>query len=189
LISLDKKDRSRQSSVWVGDEEHLIHTEFYVWLAFGKKLEALDGGFPVEELKPYFKIMAVDGKEYGLPEDWDAAYEELLGFYANKQPLPRETGKEYKKLVDWDADSERIYCAFLERYSINLITTDLHWHDFLAFYYNLFWNLKDVIAARQWEKPSKKSEKQLREADEAYRLQNRLMWELETEKKEKFKMR
>ena len=189
MIPLDKADRSRQGSVWVGDEEYLIHTEFYIWLSFGKKLESLDSGFPVEELKPYFKIIKEDDREYGLPEDWYSAYEELVKFYVNKQPLPMETGKEYKKLVDWDADSERIYCAFLERYNINLITTDLHWHDFLALYYNLFWNLKDVIAARQWEKPSKKTQKEIDAETAAMNLQNRLMWELEQEKKEKFRMK
>ena len=190
MISLDKADRSRQCSVWVDGEEHLIHTEFYVWLAFGKRLDSLgDGGFPVDELKAYFKIIEVDGKEYGLPENYNSAYEELIKFYVNKQPLPRDTGKENKKLVDFDADSERIYCAFLERYNINLITANIHWHDFLALYNNLFWPLKDVITARQYEKPTKKTAKQLKEADETYNLQNRYMWELEGEKKEQFKMR
>jgi len=190
LIPLDKKDRSRQGSVWVGDNEYLIHTEFYIWIAFGKKLESLgDNGFQIEELKPYFKIMSVDGKEYGLPEDWNQAYEELVKFYANKQPLPRDTEKEYKKLVDWDADSERIYCAFLERYNINLITADLHWHDFLALYYNLFWPLIEVVSARQYEKPKEMKPKE--EAAERHRIksQNKYMWELEAEKKETFKMR
>jgi hypothetical protein len=189
MISLDKKDRSRQCSVLVDGEEHLIHTEFYVWLAFGKKLDTLVDGFPVEELKPYFKIVTVGKKKYGLPENWNTAYEELLKFYINKQPLPRSTDKENKKLIDFDQDSERIYCAFLEHYNINLITTDLHWHDFLALYYNLFWSLKDVVRARQYEKPVKKPEKQLREKEESLNLQTRHMWELEQVKKEKFKMR
>jgi len=77
----------------------------------------------------------------------------------------------------------------LEQYNINLITADLHWHDFLALYSNLFWDLKDVIKARQYEKPAKRTEKQLKEMEEALNLKMRYMWELETEKKEKFKMR
>jgi len=188
LIPLDKADRSRQSSIWVDEEEYLIQTAFPYWIGFGKKLETLSE-FPVDQLTPYFKIIEVDGRSYGLPENWNSAYEELVKFYVNKQPLPKDTGKENKRLIDWDIDSERIYCAFLERYNINLITTDLHWHDFLALYHNLFWTLKDVIGARQYEKPTKKTAKQIETETEQRELQNRYMWELETEKKEAFKMR
>jgi len=189
MISLDKADRSRQKSVWIDGEEYLIRTEFFIWLAFGKRLESLEGGFPVDELKSYFIIQEEGDKVYSLPENYDSAYEELVKFYVNKQPLPKDTGKENRKLIDWDVDSERIYCAFLERYNINLITTDLHWHDFLALYYNLFWTLKDVIGARQYEKPTKKKQKEIDAELEAANLQNRNMWELEVEKKEAFKMR
>jgi hypothetical protein len=189
LISLDKKDRARQSSIWVDGEEYLIHTDFHYWISFGKKLEALTDGFPVDQLTPYFKIIKDGDKEYGLPENWNSAYEELVKFYVNKQPLPKDTGKENKKLIDWDVDSERIYCAFLERYNINLITTDLHWHDFLALYHNLFWTLKDVIGARQYEKPKEMKPKQREAEEDRINSQTRYMWELETEKKETFKMR
>jgi hypothetical protein len=187
LIPLDKADRSRQSSIWVDGEEYLIHTAFHYWIGFGKRLE--DGkDFPLSELDYLYKIITVDGKEYGIP-DRQKGFDELCKFYINKQPLPRETDGKRKNTVDLEIDSERIYCAFLERYNINLITTDLHWHDFQALFYNLFYPLDYVIGARLYEKPVKKTQKQIEAAEEALNLQKRYMWELETKKKEQFKMR
>jgi len=186
MISLDKKDRSRQSSIWVDGDEYLIHTAFHYWISFDKKVKELKD---YSELDYLYKVTTVDGREYGIPENKESAYKELEAFFINKQPLPRDTGETGKNTIDFDIDSERIYCAFLEKYHINLITTDLHWHDFQALYFNLFYPLDFVIGCRLYEKQKKLSEKQ-REAEEDKRnLQKRYMWELEPEKKEKFKMR
>jgi len=186
MLSLDKADRSRQSSIWVGGNEYLIHTAFHYWINFDKKVQSIKD---YSELDYLYKVVTADGKDYGVPEDRQKGYDELVKFFINKQPLPRDTGEKGINTVDFDLDSERIYCAFLERYDINLITTDLHWHDFQALWHNLFWPLKEVIDARLYEKPVQMSEKQLKAKEEARGLLRRCMWMLEAEKKEQFKMR
>jgi hypothetical protein len=193
MIDLSKAERSRQRSVWVEGEEYLIHTGFHYWLSFGKKLDALEGeGFPVNELTQYFKVIENDGKVYGVPENRNAAYEELLKFYLNKQPLPNGAGKASGiKIIDWDIDSEGIYCAFLERYKINLITADLHWHDFLSLYNNLFWPLGKIIEARLYKELPEMKEKEYAKYLKNLYKENRDMWMLESlePEKEPFKMR
>jgi hypothetical protein len=186
MIRLDKADRSRQSSIWVDGKEYLIHTAFHYWINFDKKAQSIKD---FSELDGFYKPVSDDGTWHGIPENKKAAFEELKKFYLNEQPLPRDTGKKNKKVVDFFIDSERIRCAFLERYRIDIITTDLHWHDFLVLLQNLNWNYYDVIGKRQYEKPTKKTQKQIEAETEAESLQYRYMWELETEKKEKFKMK
>ena len=186
MIPLDKKDRSRQSSIWVDGEEYLIQTDFHYWIAFDKKVKELKD---FSELDYLYKVTTVDGREYGIPEGREAAYKELEAFFVNKQPLPRDTGETGKNTIDFDIDSERIYCAFLEKYRINLITTNLHWHDFQALYFNLFYPLDFVIGCRLDEKPKKLKEKELEAEKERLRKQRMYMWELEPEKKERFKMK
>jgi len=180
LIPLDKADRSRQSSIWVDGEEYLIQTAFPYWISFENKLRE-NRDIPLSEFDYLYKE--------GIPENRKGGYEELHKFYVNKQPLPRDTGETGKNIIDFDIDSERIYCAFLEKYNINLITTNLHWHDFQALYFNIFYPLVYVISCRQYEKPKKLTQSQREAEDDAKGKKDRYAWELETEKKEAFKMR
>jgi hypothetical protein len=210
LIPLDKKDRSRQSSIWVDGNEYLIQTDFHYWIGFDKKVRDLKNFSELdylykppdyvrpkkknwlervcERIKLIFHKPVITDTPY-IPENKEAAYKELEAFFINKQPLPRDTGETGKNTIDFDIDSERIYCAFLEKYNINLITTNLHWHDFQALYFNMFYPLDYVMGCRLYEKPKKKTEKQRESELETMNLQNRYRWELEPEKKEKFKMK
>jgi len=183
LIPLDKKDRLRQSSIWVDGEEYLIQTAFHYWINFDKKVKGLKD---YSELDYLYKVITVDSREYGIPEDKESAYKELEAFFINKQPLPRDTGETGKNTVDFDIDSERIYCAFLEKYNINLITTDLHWHDFQA---NMFYPLDFVIGCRLYEEPKNLTDAQEKAEKKRIGQQRRYMWELEAEEKETFKMK
>jgi hypothetical protein len=71
----------------------------------------------------------------GVAEDREAGWRELHRFYLNEQPLPRATGAGSGVIAfDWLLDSEYIYAAFIQQYRINLIETDIHWHDFLALF-------------------------------------------------------
>jgi len=182
LIQLDKADRSRQSSIWVDGEEFLIQTDFHYWISFGKKMEAKE--INLLELDYLYKIITVDGREYGIPEDRQKGYEELCKFYQNEQPLPHPTGKQGVRAFDWLIDSEYIFAAFLQQYWINIRTTDMHWHDFMALFNGLKdTKFNDIVQARLYEKPNKKMDG-MEEMKNAWKLET-----LDVFKKEPFKMR
>jgi len=189
MIALDKKDRSRQDRVWVDGQDYLIHTAFWRWIAFGKKFEQMQREgveeFSLFELDHYYKEITVNGKKYGVPENRFAGYEELCKFYHNDQPLPRPTNKSNVRGVDWLIDSEYIYCAFLQQYKIDLVTTDLHWHSFLSLFNGLTeTKLNDIMSARYYTKPTKAKKEPMEEARDAWKLET-----LEVFKKKPFVMR
>ena len=185
MIPLDKADRSRQSSIWIDGEEYLIQTDFHYWISFGKKMEGAKE-INLLELDYLYKVMTVDGRDYGVPEDRAKGYGELCKFYQNDQPLPHPTGKQGARALDWLIDSEYIYTAFLQQYGIDLETNDMHWHKFLSLFNGLTGTkLNDIISARLYEKPKKNDKR-----DGMEEIKN--SWKLETldvYKKETFKMR
>jgi hypothetical protein len=141
MIDFSREDRRRPSSVWVREIEYPIKTDFYLWIKFGRLTEGR-------------KTIALDEVnflyQWKIPEDREAGFRELVKFYENRQPLPRPTGKaEGVVPYDWKLDSEYIYAAFMQRYGIDLIKTDLHWFDFRALFNGLVnTKLNDIIAAR-----------------------------------------
>ena len=184
MISLDKVDRSRQKSVWVGGIEYLIHTGFFHWLAFEKKVL---GKTITHEMLPEFDYLYVGG----IPDDRAAGYNELLKFWRNEQPLPKDLGRENKtRTIDWHIDSERICEVFLRLYGIDLETQNIHWHKFLGLFYSYLCNLDKVIEARVYEKKDFKKTKEFKEYEEKTKLESKEMWSLESlEEKPLFKMR
>jgi len=182
LIPLDKADRSRQSSIWVDGEEFLIHTDFHYWISFGKKIESPE--INLFEFDYLYKIISVDGKGYGIPENRQAGFEELCKFYQNAQPLPHPTGKQGVRAFDWLIDSEYITAAIIQQYGIDIETTDTHWHRFLMLFNGLKdTKFNDIVQARLYEKPKKKSDG-MEEMKNAWKLET-----LDAFKKEPFKMR
>jgi hypothetical protein len=136
-FSKTKAARKRPDSVFVAGEERPIRTEFCHWLSYDKKVRG--GRFFLNEAD--FLYLPRDEGGRGAPEDREAGLKELHAFYLNGQPLPRLAGPGSGAIAfDWLLDSEYIHAAFMERYRINLVEEDLHWHDFLA----LFRALKDT---------------------------------------------
>jgi hypothetical protein len=158
MLDFSKANRRRQPSIWVGKKEYPIRTEFCHWLSFEKKLsrsarepvcyEEFDYLYKPRPSKPRakegimgrvlrFLLKRWWPKEAAtppiVPPDRKAGFDELYRFYLNEQPLPRDAGKRSGVIpFDWKLDSEYIYAAFMQQYGINLMETDLHWHDFLA---------------------------------------------------------
>jgi len=125
------KARKRQDSVWVENIEYKIHTEFFHWVAFGRK---------IIKSKTYdeFDWLYI----FGIPDNRQAGFEQLMKFYINEQPLPHPTKEKNNVIsIEWKIDSEYIRAAFLQQYGIDLLVTDLHWHCFTA----LFNALKDTV--------------------------------------------
>ena len=194
MISLNKIDRARQDRVWVNGEDYLIHTDFCYWLSFGKKLDRIQRGeqLLLSEFDYLYKVLKTENnKEYGIPEDQQKGYEELLKFYVNEQPLPKDVGRESKiKAFDWDVDSERICEVFLRLYGIDLETQNIHWHHFQGLFNSYLCNLDKVIEARLYEKKDFKTSKKWQEYEDKMRKESREMWSLESlEKKAPFQMR
>ena len=194
MIRLDNIDRTRKHSVWVEDQEYFIHTSFPHWLAFEKKLEGIDNNSDYSEFDYLYKTIASNGVFYGRPEDKLAGLVQLVEFY--KEPfntvLPRDVGDNLNiKAIDWIIDSEYINAAFMSQYRINLITNDLHFHEFIYLFRSLKGHvINDIMAMRSWVQPKEhRTHKALQEAINKESLQNRKRWELLTEKKEPFVMR
>jgi hypothetical protein len=189
MIALDKQDRSRQDRVWINSEDYLIQTDFSYWIGFSEKQKQLQKsveGHTYDEFNYLYKVITLDGKEYGIPENLEEGYKELCKFYQNEQPLPHSTGKQTNvRGIDWLIDSEYIHSAFLQQYGIDLETSDMHWHKFLSLFNGLTGTkLNDIMSARFYTKPVKNDKK-----DGMEEMKN--AWKLETleYKKEKFKMR
>jgi hypothetical protein len=136
--------RQRDNSVCVDGKDYEIHTEFFHWVLFERKLIKWNGDYnSLDKLCDYLY-------KYCIPENRQAGLEELKKFCRNEQPLPHPTGEKSNVMgVDWKIDSEYIRAAFKQQYDIDLLTTDLHWHDFLG-YFNALKDtvINDIMSAR-----------------------------------------
>lgn len=134
-------DRQRQNSIWVDNIEYIIKTDFSVWICFDEKISDQESVI----LKEFDYLYA-----WKAPDDRAAGFKELMKFYRNEQPLPRPTGSKSGAItLDWKIDSEYIWAAFLERYGINLLEKDMHWHDFLALFNALTGTMiNNIMSAR-----------------------------------------
>jgi len=131
--------RKRPDSVQVHGVEHKIHTAFPHWVNF-------------ERMRLKKPAYADFDKLYigKVPDDKIAGYNELEKFWLNEQPLPHPS-KEISCViaVDWKIDSEWIRAAFLEKYHLDLMANDIHWHCFLGLFHALKGTaINDIIAAR-----------------------------------------
>jgi hypothetical protein len=159
--------RQRQNSVWVDDVEYEIRTEFFHWVWFGRRIIK----------SPRYSDFDLLYK-FTIPENRITGFNELLKFYRNEQPLPHDTGEKSCIIgMDWKIDSEYIRAAFLQHYRIDLLITDIHWHDFLALFNALKETMiNDIISARYYKKseskdPSKEYEEQMEKRRKAWALE------------------
>jgi len=185
LIFFDKVDRSRQKSIWLDGVEYLIQTDFCYWIAFEKIINK-------SQSYDEFDFLYTGGQKLGMPKDKEAGLLELIKFYRNEQPLPRDLGDNLDvEVINWITDSEYIYAAFLSQYRIDLIKQELHWHDFLSLFRSLKGHtINDIMAYRSWMPPKEyKTAKAAQEADnKEYRLRKQ-RWEIEKKKTEPFVMK
>jgi hypothetical protein len=175
----DIEERKRQDSVCVDGDYYEIHTEFFHWVGFGRKLIKWKDNY-----EEFDYLYTVDKKEDGdppdvetieskaiVPENRQAGFAELLKFYRNEQPLPHDSGEKSNVIgVDWKIDSEYIRAAFREKYDIDLLTTDIHWHDFLGYFHALKDTMiNDIMSARYYKKDKDKKDP-MEKAREAWEL-------------------
>jgi hypothetical protein len=161
MIDFSRADRQRPFSVWVQGIEYPVKTDFYLWIKFGRMI---DGRKTIALGEADFLY------QWGIPENREAGFQELVKFYENRQSLPRPAGKASGVIpYDWKLDSEYIYAAFMHQYGIDLIKTSPHWHDFCALFNSLVsTKLNDIISAR-YSKEKKGPLAEMRQAWEIIR--------------------
>jgi len=151
MIDLAAAERRRQDSVWVQEYvpkdgalelepiEYKIHTEFCHWITFEKIIMRRD--YSYNEFDYLYQM--------GHPDNRQGGFVELCKFYRNEQPLPRPGKSSGVIGYDWEQDSEYIRAAFLQQYRIDLLNTDLHWHDFQGLFNALTdTKLNQIMSAR-----------------------------------------
>ena len=116
-----------------------INTDFRFWLLFNElikneKTTLLELSFVLKN-----EVMTIE------------ILNECLKFFQNENTTPKKTNSSNQKVMDFLEDGEFIYSAFRKNYNINLLKEQLHWHEFLALYRNLFNSYKEIISYRSYD--------------------------------------
>lgn len=160
---LDLTKKKLPQAIEVGGRFYRIKTDYRYWLRF---LQIVKEPATLDD----FDFLYLDD----IPEDKQAGVDALVEFCFIKNPLPRSTGGNSEPVFSYEQDEDLIYAAFYEQYSIDLLKTNLHWHQFSALLNGLHGTkLDDVIAFRAFE-PNDKS------TYEQYMQKMKQAWELET---------
>lgn len=126
-------------TVWIGDIEYPICTDFRVSIAFEQLM--LDVGIS-ENDKMMQALTLYFGKET-IPIDINTALEALIAFYRcdpvfDMQATTENNGQQERRVYDFERDFEYIYAAFLDQYHIDLYEMRyLHWWKFKALFKSL----------------------------------------------------
>ena len=161
-LSKVKELRQRQDSVEADGKEYPVKTEFCFWINFDNIIKEWQRTGKAPRLDSFDCLYAA-----AVPENRQAGFEGLQKFWQNRQPLPHDAGRERNYTsMDWAVDSERIRALFLKEYGIDLVTEDLHWHDFLGLFYSALADMKYVLSARAYSKyESKRKPEDIQEED------------------------
>lgn len=143
-----KKSRLPES-VEVDGSLYPVQTSFKYWLRF---LELLaDRNTPPGD----FDFIYTDRKPPSRLNGLTA----LVQFCSPPQILPHTDKLEEssEKAVDYAIDADYIFAAFMERYGIDLVESDMHWYKFQALFKGLHGTkLNEIIGYRLWENTSGK---------------------------------
>lgn len=108
------------NTITVGGREFLVKTDFRYWLLFYELIKQDD----VKLNDLYFLF------ENDIPnEDFS---KELVEFFTNPNSTPKDNGGSGENVIDYIEDGEYIYSSFKYAYGIDLLTDNLHWHQFKA---------------------------------------------------------
>lgn len=166
-----KKSRLPES-VEVDGSLYTIHTSFKYFLRFIELLANKD-------IKPQdFDFMYKSKK----PQDRESGLIALVQFCNPPQILPHTDKLEgsSEKAVDYTIDADYIFAAFMERYGIDLVESDMHWYKFQALFKGLHdTKLNEIIGYRLWENTSGKRDAYTRQMEKL-----KSAWELPQESDE-----
>ena len=123
MIDLTKK--ALPNTVTVGGKAFSINTDYRVWLRFVTEFEKWDkkGSMDISYLFPLGQPFFREKSDYN----------DIFEFAYPKNIVPRgEPSTE--KIYDYMIDSDYIYSAFMQQYGIDLLSVDMHWHQFCALF-------------------------------------------------------
>ena len=146
-------------TITVDGKSFLIKTDFREWLKFARIIE----GEPTLADLLYLFVDDYPLTDFSM---------ELVEFFTNENPLPNYTGTSSEPILDYMIDSEYIYASFYSEYGIDLISANLHWHQFKALLIGLpdDCKIKEIMAMRSYKKDNKKPEKVAEENKRAWSL-------------------
>lgn len=166
-----KKSRLPES-VEVDGSLYAIHTSFKYFLRFIELLANKD--IKPQDFDFMYKIKKPQDRESGLIA--------LVQFCNPPQILPHTDKLEgsSEKAVDYTIDADYIFAAFMERYGIDLVESDMHWYKFQALFKGLHdTKLNEIIGYRLWENTSGKRDAYTRQMEKL-----KSAWELPQESDE-----
>lgn len=170
---IDLKKARLPEAVEVNGSFYPVHTSFKYWLRF---LELIaDNQTPPAD---FDFIYSTDRK----PQSRLNGMVALVRFCNPPQELPRTQGGEEsgEKAVDYAIDADYIFAAFIERYGIDLTTSEMHWYKFQALFKGLHdTKLNEIIGYRLWENTSGKRDAYTRQMEKL-----KAAWELPQESDE-----
>lgn len=149
-------------TITVDGKSFLIKTDFREWLKFAKLVEEKDT--TLADI-----VYLFDGE---FPQtDFS---QELVEFFINENPLPNYTDGSSEPILDYLIDSEYIYASFMAVYNIDLISANLHWHQFKALLIGLpdDSKIKEIMGMRSYKKDKRTPEKVAEENKRAWSLSN-----------------
>lgn len=169
---IDLKKAKLPEAVEVDGSLYTIHTSFKYWLRFldliaDSKTPPQDFDFMYIEEKPASRINGLIA---------------LFQFFNPPHFLPRTERKDQSsdKAVDYTIDADYIFAAFMERYGIDLVESDMHWNKFQALFKGLHGTkLNEIIGYRLYENTSGKRDNYTRQMEKL-----RSAWELPQESDE-----
>ncbi len=169
---IELKKQRLPESVEVDGSFYKVHTSFKFWLRFleliaDSKTQPQDFDFMYIEEKPISRLNGLIA---------------LVQFCNPPQILPRTESKEQgsDKAVDYAIDADYIFAAFMERYGIDLVESEMHWYKFQALFKGLHdTKLNEIIGYRLWENTSGKRDAYTRQMEKL-----KTAWELPQESDE-----
>lgn len=149
-------------TITVDGKAYLIKTDFREWLKFAKIVES-ENAILADLL--YLFVDEFPQTDFT---------QELVDFFLNENPLPNYTDGSSDPILDYLIDSEYIYASFMAEYGIDLISADLHWHQFKALLIGLpdESKIKEIMGMRSYKKSDKSPDKVAEENKKAWSLSN-----------------
>lgn len=139
---IDLKKAVLPEAVEVDGRTYPVHTSFKYWLNFLEQIGNKKN--PPTAFDFMYKCDKPESRLNGLMA--------LIAFCNPTQELPRTDSSVSEKAMDYAIDADYIYAAFMERYGIDLVESDMHWYRFQALLKGLHdTKLNEIIGYRMWE--------------------------------------
>ncbi len=152
----------------IGEETYQIRTNYKAWLRFMADMSKADSDTEIVRLLPTMLLDDIVLTESNVLELYQAltAFVGGASSYVNKVTSNDDTSTSDISVFNIEYDSNYLYSAFLQQYGINLITSDMHYYEYVALFDCLDENtmMKKVISYRSADVSKIKDEKQRKAA-------------------------